>query len=158
MQKIARMVKLSPAQIMISLEAGKHGAMKGHVFSGYYHKVYAFVNECDLLRSVGMLCDSMQYPQASFGHRRFGLKYVKTEIRKADDFVDEEMEAIMSQEKASFVVHIQFRQNATWQGSITWVEKDRTQNFRSSLEMLQLMDEARSGGVREVVGWDENAD
>jgi hypothetical protein len=158
MQKIARMVKLSPAQILISLETGKHGAMKGYVFSGYYHRVYAFVNECDLLFSVSMLCDSMQYPQTSFRRRRFGLKCVKTVVRKADDFVDEEMETIMGQEKASFVVHIQFRQNATWQGTITWVEKDRTQNFRSAFEMLKLMDEARSGGVSEVVGWDENAD
>lgn len=156
MRKIARMVKISPAQILISLGSGEKGALKGHIFSGYYHRVYAFANECELLFSISMLCDSMQYPQASFKCRRFGLKCIKTVIRKADDFVDEEMEDIINQEKATFVVHIQFRQNATWQGSITWVEKDKTQNFRSALEMLKLMDEARSCGVREIVEWDSS--
>ena len=32
------------------------------------------------------------------------------------------------------------KQNATWQGSITWVEGQQTQCFRSALEMLKLMD------------------
>jgi Holliday junction resolvase-like predicted endonuclease len=153
MQKIAR-VKLSPAQILISLATGANGEMKGHVFSGYYHKVYAFASECELLFAADMLCDDMQYPQASFSSRSFGMKGAKTVVRKADDFVDGEIEDIINQEKATFVVHIQFRQSATWQGSITWVEKDRTQNFRSALEMLKLMDEARSGGAREIVDWD----
>lgn len=156
MQKIARVVKLSPAQILISLECGENGAMKGHVFSGYFHKVYSFANECDMLFSIGMLCDCMQYPQASFECRKFGLKRVRTVVRKADDFMDNQIENITKKGKATFVVHIQFRQNATWQGSITWVEKDKTQNFRSSLEMLKLMDEARTGGVKEMVGWDDN--
>jgi hypothetical protein len=53
-------------------------------------------------------------------------------------------------------VHIKFRQNASWQGSITWVEKEKTQNFRSALEMLKLMDEARNPTATETIGWDEN--
>ncbi|HIQ58404.1 MAG TPA: hypothetical protein IAB22_03050 [Candidatus Merdivicinus intestinavium] len=48
-------------------------------------------------------------------------------------------------EKATFLVHVQFRQHATWQGNITWVEKGVTQQFRSALEMLRLMNEAVEG-------------
>lgn len=44
--------------------------------------------------------------------------------------------------KATFVIKVLFRQNATWQGKIQWVEKNKTQSFRSDLEMLKLMDEA----------------
>jgi len=44
--------------------------------------------------------------------------------------------------KSTFEVSIRFRQNATWQGHIVWVEKNLKQNFRSDLEMLKLMDEA----------------
>lgn len=43
-------------------------------------------------------------------------------------------------EKATFVVKIQYRQNATWQGQVTWAEKNRTVNFRSALELLKLID------------------
>lgn len=54
-------------------------------------------------------------------------------------------------EKASFLVHVQFRQHATWQGSITWVEKGVTQHFRSALEMLRLMNEALEDPSEEEV-------
>ncbi len=44
--------------------------------------------------------------------------------------------------KATFTIQIQFQQNATWQGTITWAEGGKTQKFRSELEMLKLMMEA----------------
>lgn len=50
--------------------------------------------------------------------------------------------AIEPGEKATFIVHVQFRQNANWQGNIQWVESKKSQKFRSTLEMIKLMDEA----------------
>ena len=44
--------------------------------------------------------------------------------------------------KGTFVVRIQYTQNNSWQGSITWTEKNQTEHFRSALEMMQLMDNA----------------
>ena len=49
---------------------------------------------------------------------------------------------VTSTGKAKFVVYVQYRQNATWQGTIQWVDENKTQRFRSALEMLKLMDEA----------------
>lgn len=43
-------------------------------------------------------------------------------------------------ERATFMVRIQYRQNATWQGQVTWAEKQQTMLFRSALELLKLMD------------------
>ena len=34
------------------------------------------------------------------------------------------------------------QQNGTWQGSVTWVEEQREQHFRSALELLKLIDGA----------------
>lgn len=42
----------------------------------------------------------------------------------------------------TFVVQILFRRNASWQGTITWLDKKQTQNFRSVLELIVLMDSA----------------
>jgi hypothetical protein len=42
----------------------------------------------------------------------------------------------------SFLVQIKFRQNNCWQGTIQWLEGQKTCSFRSVLEMLRLMDEA----------------
>lgn len=40
---------------------------------------------------------------------------------------------------ANLVLRILFRSNASWQGTITWVEKQRTQRFRSVLELINLI-------------------
>jgi hypothetical protein len=44
--------------------------------------------------------------------------------------------------RETFVVQILNRQNATWQGVITWTEGRQTQSFRSALEMIKLIDSA----------------
>ncbi len=43
---------------------------------------------------------------------------------------------------AKFVIEIDRCENATWQGSILWTEKNITQKFRSALELIRLMDSA----------------
>lgn len=43
---------------------------------------------------------------------------------------------------ATFVVHVKYRQNATWQGTVTWADKNKRQNFRSALELIKLMESA----------------
>ncbi|MBQ6876068.1 MAG: hypothetical protein IJN46_07520 [Lachnospiraceae bacterium] len=46
--------------------------------------------------------------------------------------------------KATFSVQILFRQNASWQGSVLWVERKIEESFRSVLELLLLIDNALS--------------
>lgn len=53
--------------------------------------------------------------------------------------------------KQTFLVHIVESQNATWQGNVTWLNQEKTENFRSLLELIKLMDgavgfEAEEGG------------
>ena len=42
----------------------------------------------------------------------------------------------------TFLVQIRNTQNATWQGTVTWAEKNETRHFRSTLELLRLMDQS----------------
>ena len=48
----------------------------------------------------------------------------------------------------TFIVRVENRQNGTWQGKIIWADEDRTEHFRSVLEMLGLMEEAMAGGAQ----------
>ncbi len=150
-----RKEKLSPAQILVSLDSAQDSNLTGRLYSGFYRKVYNFDSETELLLAMDRLCDSMQFPQASFKSRSFESKYSKTFVRKVENFMESEIDTALQQDRATFLVHIKFRQNASWQGSITWVEKEKTKNFRSALEMLKLMDEARHPAVKEVVDWEE---
>jgi hypothetical protein len=60
----------------------------------------------------------------------------------------------MSRDKGTFIVKIVNKQNSTWQGSVTWVEEQRTQNFRSALELIKLIDGAidECGANEETAG------
>ncbi|MGL5258841.1 MAG: hypothetical protein ACRC7V_01905 [Lachnospiraceae bacterium] len=49
--------------------------------------------------------------------------------------------------KTTFIVQVMHHQNATWQGKVKWVETGKEKMFRSTLELLKLMDEAISEGA-----------
>ena len=42
----------------------------------------------------------------------------------------------------TFVVRVMQHQNGTWQGRITWVDEDKSMNFRSVWEMVKLIENA----------------
>ena len=46
----------------------------------------------------------------------------------------------------TFIVEVCCRENASWQGKVTWADKGRSQYFRSALELLKLMDQALDEG------------
>lgn len=46
---------------------------------------------------------------------------------------------------ATFMVRILFRQHASWQGSVIWIEGHNEETFRSALELVFLMDSALGG-------------
>ncbi len=43
---------------------------------------------------------------------------------------------------AAFLIRIRFRQNASWQGTIQWLEARKSRHFRSFLEMTLLIRQA----------------
>jgi len=88
--------------------------------------------------------DRIGYPQSSTKSRTFSankqlgspVKEVIANLMKENDITSQRGD------KGTFVVHIQYRQNATWQGKVTWAEKSHTLNFRSALELLKMIDSA----------------
>ncbi len=51
--------------------------------------------------------------------------------------------------KGTFIVKVVDAENATWQGTVTWAEKNVVQNFRSALELVKMLDTAISGSSEE---------
>lgn len=43
---------------------------------------------------------------------------------------------------ATFVVTVKSKENATWQGTVTWAEENRVEHFRSVLELIRLLNSA----------------
>ena len=43
---------------------------------------------------------------------------------------------------SDFLIRVMFRDNTSWQGEVHWLDSDKKRSFRSSLELLLLMQEA----------------
>lgn len=51
--------------------------------------------------------------------------------------------AIMAENKeGTFVVHVNKTENDTWQGQVTWADRDEKLNFRSAMELMSIIDAA----------------
>lgn len=99
-----------------------------------------------LLVQLNAIFDQMGFPQKSTNMRAFrSAKLAHCELKEVDAMGEEERN-IPRGEKATFMVQVQYRQNATWQGRVAWVEKDETKTFRSALELIKLIDSALDGG------------
>ena len=55
----------------------------------------------------------------------------------------------------TFVVRVLDTQNSTWQGTVTWTDSGKQEQFRSALELIRLIDSAleQENGI-EIVGKD----
>lgn len=61
---------------------------------------------------------------------------------------------------ATFLIRVQYRQNASWQGTIQWLDQKASLPFRSTLEMMMLIQEALdkaevSGADSPMVSWQD---
>lgn len=128
---------------------------RGRFYTRYQEEPVSFRNAGELLERLEGFYNWLGYPQASMENRSFRKK--STERRTPEDLasvqktgikqkgersvvVNEETMSKHQGEKATFVVRIQYRQNASWQGQVTWAEKNKTVPFRSALELLKLID------------------
>lgn len=94
-----------------------------------------FCGVLELLRKVDAMLDGMEYPQSFTARRSFQPPENWT-------VASGQPSPIRHGERATFAVRIMFRRNASWQGSVTWLEGDQQENFRSVLELLLLIDSA----------------
>ncbi len=129
-------------KIHVCVDRKDSKVFSGRVFHGASNLVEPFSGVDQLLLIMESLLDAQNYPAASTESRYFG----KQRARSMDSEKEESMNNKEKGEKATFIVQVQYRQNATWQGRVTWVEKDMERPFRSALELIKLLDSSYEGG------------
>ena len=102
-----------------------------------------------LVKTIDGIFDEGEYPQATMKCRGFGKRAAaatKKSTEESKDISDPtKLCPVMSNargKKATFGVRVMFRQNASWQGTLCWLEKNREESFRSVLELMMLIDSA----------------
>lgn len=133
---------ISNVRYRVCVDAYDNGNFKGNIFNCYHNGPEVFKDSMELLNRLENTMDRLDYPQKTTKERSF-LKTNKNDTKKRTERVQYMKDDFENKtgEKATFLIEIKHRENATWQGNIKWVEGKKEQNFRSVLELIKLMDE-----------------
>ena len=120
---------------MICVDSYENGVLNGRMYNPYLNGGETFRSTMEFLKETETLLDKMKFPQPFSANRVF---------RSPPEMKSEGPPDITTKrgKLATFSLKVLFRQNASWQGSVTWVEGKREESFRSVLELLLMMDSA----------------
>ena len=145
-----------PNGIVLCVNERSLYSLSAVMWHGYREDGIEISDEGQLLFVMDAFFDEINYPFPATTTRSF--QGPETPHRR------KEHNRVMSDEKllekhgdlGTFIIRVQQRQNSSWQGRITWVEENKTMNFRSMWEMVKLIDSALDTvSADEEVSWDK---
>jgi hypothetical protein len=135
----------APNIVNLCVDETEHGDISGRIYHCYAREPYSFHHVPDLVGEMEKLFDKIVFPQASTRTRRFTEK--KAEVNRKPPERPQRQQGPKEVtahrgRRGTFLVCVQFRQNSSWQGEVTWAEQDETSSFISMLELLTIIDSA----------------
>lgn len=95
-----------------------------------------------MILELDCLMDTLGTPQAYMERRSWVPRRDKGRQRVKDTGRAGKKPLLRYGKKATFVLYVYFRKNATWQGELNWIEEKRFVMFCSTLELLHLLESA----------------
>ena len=120
---------------VVCIDCYENSVPQGRLYNPYLPQGRCFSSLVEFLKIMDDTLNAMQFPQSFTVVRTFAPP-------PEECSADPPQERPRQGRKATFAVRILFRQNASWQGSVTWLEGGAEQSFRSALELILLMDSA----------------
>ena len=150
----------APNGVVLCIRRLEEGEPEGEFYHSYSHRPVPFRSVGQMVKRMEQLYDWLRFPYPGTNSRSFG------EEKKLERQTEERIKTMTDEELLSkhgdigtFIVRVQHRQNSSWQGRITWMEEDRTLQFRSVWEMIQLIESAvdrvSSPEENEEINWFE---
>ncbi|MBQ3048745.1 MAG: hypothetical protein IJC94_02195 [Oscillospiraceae bacterium] len=120
---------------MVCIDSYENKCAVGSVYNSFLQRKIAFRSTMEMLLAIESVLEEAEIPQSYSAKRSFAVVPPSAKTEKTD-------ETVWDGKLATFAVKILFRQNAGWQGVMTWCEGRCEESFRSVLEMLLLMNSA----------------
>ena len=117
----------------------------GYVRNPSFEGKKRFDSLMQLILIIDQLHDELAFPRRSTDPRVFGATPdgLGLDPLSGGADVSEEGDAQSGKQAlAHLQLNIMFRQNASWQGSLVWIDRAVEAHFRSTLELILLMDSA----------------
>jgi hypothetical protein len=138
-------------QFWVWAKMGSAGELAGTVIHQHDRCRYPFHSTLALIRTVNDCLDRIGAAEVGFRPRRWDReKEMEADRVKA--------RGIPTAPKGgpTFVIRVERRQNATWQGEVQWLDGQRQQRFRSVLELIYLLEDVISQApipADDIVDW-----
>lgn len=116
----------------------------GRIYHRYQTEPIRVGGMTEAIFEIDAFFDRLGYPFPGTESHYFIKHEKKQRIKMARKLSDEEM-LKNNGEKGTFIIRVEQRQHSSWQGRVTWVEEGKTENFRSALELLKMIDGALGG-------------
>jgi len=118
----------------ICIDSYENDVPVGRLYNLYMESGKSFRSLTQLLLEVEDMLDDMKFPQSFTAVRTFSPV---PRVDKGPPGIEFREGTL-----ATFSVKILFRQNASWQGTVSWMDTGQEQPFRSALELIFLINSA----------------
>ena len=122
---------------VVSIDSYENSILTGRIYNPYLGAVVPFRSTMEFIKETEALLQELQFPQSFSENREFCSCQELDQKSKTPA-----APTAQKGQLATFSLRIMFRQNSSWQGSLSWVEEKLEQSFRSVLELLMLIDNA----------------
>jgi len=120
---------------IVCIDSYENGVLAGRIYNPFCEEGIAFHSTIGFLKKMDSMLEKMNFPQSFSVNRVF--RPIQTE-----EAVTVPGAGPRNGKLATFSISILFRQNASWQGAVSWLDEGREESFRSVLELLLLLDSA----------------
>ena len=133
----------TPNGVVLTIDERNDTELKAKYYTSYSREAHEVTNWDQFFFEVEKFFDDLRFPYPTTNVRTFGeeIKRSYPEPGKEKVMKDEELLSKHG-DLGSFIIRVQHRQNSSWQGRITWMEKNQTMYFRSAWEMMKLIESA----------------
>lgn len=148
----------TPNGIVLCVTQYDDGMIGGRLYHGYSREGIPFRGYEDIIRTAEELFNGLGFPYMGTGDRDINGQTRKARKKEGMTRVMRDDELLEQHgDMGTFVIRVQHRQHSSWQGRVTYMDKDQTVYFRSALELIKIIDSAldEAGGTDEPEQTDE---
>ncbi len=138
----------APNGVVLCVDRRRGLSLQGRLYHSYSKSETPFSDLGQATLLMERIYNRLQFPFPGTNQRRFAG--IDPAASQRPSMLWPERKRIMSDEQllqkhgdiGTFIVRVQHRQNSSWQGRVTWMEADKTVQFRSVWEMIKLIESA----------------
>lgn len=130
----------TPNGVVLCIDRVGERQFSGRLYHAYSREAMQITSLEQMLFRLEKFYDSINFPHPTTNNRTFQGETHITNRREGRARIMSDEELLRKHgDLGTFIIRVQHRQNSSWQGRITWMDRDKTMYFRSMWEMLKLL-------------------